>query len=235
MIPSQAYKHGVSLYKGKKANHPALFNLSIFNMFKEAFEKLDLADVATILDQVNPLLEGVQFDPVETTIMALDLPFYEGYRFLDIADHTSMPPLQRFVVYAPGKITVLNFSNEPIYTLNRDLPIKLNEEIIEEYVRFFFAYVRGKHGRFLIVENVDDINWKEDPPPTARKAIGKMLVPLKLNKAAKDGSYKMTACMMFKNSLFKSDINIKPNGLVALENEELLIEDMPVLDDTFGQ
>ena len=41
--------------------------------------------------------------------------------------------------------------------------------------------------------------------------------------------------MMFKDSLFKSDVTVQDNGVVSLQNEELLIEDMPVLDDTFGQ
>lgn len=205
------------------------------NVFRDAFEKLELADVATILDQVNPDFDGVQFDPVETTVMAVDLSFYPGFRFLDIADHTSMPPLQRFVIHSPEKAVVVDFTNEPIYALNKSVPIQLSEENIAEYIRFFFTYVRGRHGRFLIAESVDDIQWKEEPPPAARKAIGKMLSPVTLKKIGEDGTYHMEACMMFKDSLFKSDVNVKPDGLVSLENEELLIEDMPVLDDTLGQ
>ena len=41
--------------------------------------------------------------------------------------------------------------------------------------------------------------------------------------------------MVFKDSLFKSEVEVKPSGLVSLSNEELLVEDLPVLDDTFGQ
>lgn len=204
-------------------------------MFQDSFEKLELADVATILDQVNPDLEGVQFDPVEATIMAVDMPFYKGYRFMEIADHAAMPPAQRFIIYKPGDHTVLNFTNEPIYALNKKAPITLNEENVADYVRFFFTYVRGRHGRFIITEYVDDIAWKEDPPPAARKAIGKMLIPVTLKEITPEGVFHMQACMMFKDSLFKSDIKITPAGNVSLSNEELLIEDMPVLDDVFGQ
>ena len=204
-------------------------------MFQDAYTKLDLADVATILDQVNPEFDGAEFDPVETTIMAVDMPFYSGYRFLEIANHSVSPAMERFVIYSPEKFTVLDFSNEPIYALNKELPITLNDDTVIEYVRFFFTYVRGRHGRFLISEGVDDIQWKEEPPPAARKAIGKMLKVLGVKEKGADGSYKMDATMMFKDSLFKSDVNVSPDGAVSLTNEELLIEDMPVLDDTFGQ
>ena len=151
-------------------------------MFQDAHEKLELAEMATILDKLNPSFDGADFDPVETTIMAVDAPFYPGYRFLEITNHTVSPPMKRFALYSEEKFTILDFTNEPIYALNKELPISLTEENVSDYVRFFFTYVRGRHGRFLISEGVDDVNWKEEPPPAARKAIGKMLKVLEIKE-----------------------------------------------------
>ena len=204
-------------------------------MFREAFVKLELEDVATILDQVNPLLEGTPFDPVETTVLAQDLSFYPGYQLVEISDQSISPPLVRHVLYKPDDVVVLDWSNKPIYDLNGRAPIKLDEMNVCDYAYFFFTYVRGQHGRFIIVQNVDDIDWKEEPPPAARKAIGKMLEPLNIKEKAKNGVYHLEARVVFKDSLFKTDIYVEPNGQITLADEELLIEDMPILDDTFGQ
>ena len=192
------------------------------------------------MDAVNDHIDGGAFDPVDTTIMAIDVPFYPGYRFLEISDTSLTPARKRFVIIKSDQaniisdVVVLDWTNEPIYILNQKAPIQLNADNIAEYVRFFFTYVRGKHGRFIVTENVDDINWKEDPPPQARKAIAKMLVPVEL-KEEKDGNMYLEATMMFRDSLFKADVEVQPNGLVSLSNEKLLVEDMPVRDDTFGQ
>ncbi len=204
-------------------------------MFREAFEKLELDDVATVLDKVNPLLEGIVFDPIETVIMGIDLSFYPGYRLLDISDYSGMPASHRYAVCSPRSSVVLNFTNAPIYKMNADVPLVLNEDTVADYVRFFFAFVRGKHGRFRIAESIDDIFWKEDPPPAARKAIGKMITPVTLVKKGEDGTYHLQASLMFKDSLFRSNITVLKGGVVNLTDEELLVEDMPVLDDTFGQ
>lgn len=209
-------------------------------MFQEAFKKLELDELATVLDRINPHLDGSPFDPVDTTALGIELSFYPGYRFLDLADYSTMPGKRRFVLFKDSgnadenDVVVLNWTNEPIYLLNHNLPIVLNNENVAEYIRFFFTYVRGKHGRFIVTENVDDINWKEDPPPQARKAIAKMLIPLEILEE-KSGKYYLKSTMMFRDCLFKSDIEVQKNGLVTLMNEELLVEDMPVLDDTFGQ
>lgn len=204
-------------------------------MFQEAFTKLEVEETAIILDEVNPKLEGTPFDPLGTTVLAHDLPFYPGFRILDIADHSISPPLHRYVLYKPGQPVVLDFTNEPIYQLNRALPIKLDDNNVTDYVRFFFSYVRGRHGRFIVTESVDDIKWKDEPPPAARKAIGKMLEPVQIKEKLGGGIYHLIARVMFRDALFKTNVHVVPNGDVALSDEELLIEDMPVQDDTFGQ
>lgn len=204
-------------------------------MFQEAFEKLELAEIATILDEVNPGFDGAPFDPIETTILALEVPFYPGYRILDIADHRNMPPARRHILYAPKNSVILDFTNAPIYRLNEKLPITLTEDTVIDYLRFFFTYVRGQKGKFVVVESVDDIHWLEDPPPPARKAIGKMIEPVNVQKADAKGNFTLTFCVTFKNALFKTQALIDKKGRVTLGHEQLLIEDMPLIDETIGQ
>lgn len=205
-------------------------------MFQESFTKLDIEDVAPVLEEVNPKLDGIPLDALNTTILAYDMPFYPGYRLLDISDHAISPPLKRFVIHKPGDVVILNWTNDPVYDLNHRLPIRLSDENVAEYVRFFFSYIRGRHGRFIVVEGVDDIKWKEEPPPAARKAIGKMLDLVHVKQRSDDGkNYILEARVMFKDSLFKTDVMVNAQGDVVLTNEELLVEDMPVQDDTFGQ
>jgi hypothetical protein len=205
-------------------------------MFQEQFKKFELDQVATILDAVNPHLDLSPLDPLQSVVLGIDLPFYKGYQFLDISDYAQVPAVRVFVLYSQKKndVKVLNWTNAPIYAINKDLPIHLSEKNVPDYVRFFLSYVRGKHGRFIPVENVDDISWREDPPPAARRAISKMITPVTLEGVEKDGSYKLKACMMFRDSLFKADIFVAPDGTTRIMNEELLIEDMPVLDDVLG-
>jgi len=54
----------------------------------------------TVVENINPVLEGGTFDPETVTILAQNLSFYPGCRFLDVADFSAVPALQRFVVYS---------------------------------------------------------------------------------------------------------------------------------------
>lgn len=87
------------------------------------------------------------------------MPVFRTFR----PQHHARPP--HGAVHRPDGITVLDWTNAPIYKLNESVPIVLDDKTVGFYVRFFFTYVRGRHGRFLIVESVDDIAWKDEPPP----------------------------------------------------------------------
>lgn len=206
-------------------------------MFQNSYTKLNDAETKAVLDLTTPSFDGVAFDAASTVIMTRGLDFYPGYKFYDMADHSQNPALRRFVLIKKDKVVVLDFTNAPIYDLNKAAPIYLNEDTVVDYVHFFFQFVRGRHGRFLIVENVDDIAWREEPPPAAKTSIGKLIAPVGpvARDTPDDEHYYLRAQMMFRDSLFAADITVDKTGLVQLSNEQLLIEDMPVLDDTLGQ
>lgn len=204
-------------------------------MLQEALMRLDRLESEELLQEINPALGDTVFTPDNTTILAQDLEFYPGYRFLDIAEYDTAPALRRFVIYKAGDVTVLNWTNEPVYNLNGRAPLCLDDYNVGDYARFFFTYVRGRHGRFVVTENIDNIAWRESPPPAVRQTIGKMITPVTLHERRPDGSFDLSLCMMFKDSLFKSRVHVAADGTVSLSQEELLIEDMPVLDDIFGQ
>lgn len=205
-------------------------------MFQDTYTKLNPTDIESVLAKVAPSFEGVFFNPANTIIMSRVMDFYPGFKFYDIADHTNNPATRRFAMVKKDNVVVLDFTNAPIYDVNKSAPIYLNEDTVHEYVRFFFNFVRGRHGRFLIVENVDDISWREEPPSAAKKSISKLIMPVALiDKGLNDGHFYLHAQMMFRDSLFSADITVQGDGVVQLSNEQLLIEDMPVMDDTLGQ
>ena len=203
-------------------------------MFDEAYTKLEIEEVASILDRVNKKVEGSLFDPLETTILAVDVPYYPDFRFLDIADHATNPPLQRYALQKDKDIYLLDWSYKQIYEVNQAAPITLSDKNVLDYVRFFFSYVRGRHGCFIPCESLENINWSEDLPAAERKTIGKMVEPMKISEKLKNGVYKIDAKMMLKDTLFSADVFVEPSGKVVMTNQVILSDKMPVLDNVTG-
>ncbi len=204
-------------------------------MFQDVFIKLDSSQCETLLKEVNPNLAGSDFDAQTVTVIGHELSFYPGYHYYEIADYEAVPHKRKHIVYKPDDVIALDFTNKPIYALNEKVPLNLTTNNVADYLRFFFKYVRGPHGRFNIVESVDEISWNDEPPPAARKAVGNLLTPVTLNGRNADNAYHLSVCFVHKSTLYKANIFIEENGNVLLNDEEVLIEDLPVLDDTLRQ
>lgn len=205
-------------------------------MFKDAFEKLDEKSRKTILDRVAPKLDVSAFDPEKCTILAASPSFYPAHRFLEITDFDQTPPRIRTLIIsnsAPEDIYILNGTNQPVYTLNKKAPLVLTEDNMAEYIKFFFRYVRSSKGAFHVIESIDDIKWTEDPPPAAKKAISDMIFPVRCVQEGSNG-YALDVCLLFKNGLFKAIANLAADGTVILTGQDILIEDMPVMDDVLA-
>jgi hypothetical protein len=211
----------------------------------EDWQKLGSDVVARLLGEVNPRLAPVSFSPESTTIRLQKLPFYKDHALLELTDLSTVPGARKYVIYKPGAkapdtysgreasadVNVINWTNQTIYDTNDKAPIHLNEDTVVSYVKFFFSYVRGRHGRFLIIETIDDVRWQVEPPAQGRKVMQEMLAPVELENKEAD-TYNLSAFMVFKDSLFKTRIHVKSDGLVSMSDEDLKIEGMPILQDT---
>ncbi|MBI1215744.1 MAG: hypothetical protein GC185_07995 [Alphaproteobacteria bacterium] len=197
----------------------------------EDWQKLDPERAARVLSDINPYLEPVPFSEGETTVRMQRLPFYKDYTFYELTDLSAVPGARKYALCKPGDVNVVNWTNQTIYETNEKAPIALNDDSVVDYVKFFFNYVRGRHGRFLIIESIDDIRWQVEPPLQGRKVMQEMLEPVTVIGKDEDGTYNLEAFMVFKDSLFKTKVHVKRDGLVSMSEEELKIEGMPVLQD----
>ena len=206
-------------------------------MFSDAYTTIEDGQAVPLIEKLNEKLDGSAFDAHKVRVISHSLPFYNGYFLYEVSDFESEPTRVISFIAKEGEpdLFVLDGTNEPLYALNKAVPIFLNTEVAPIYARFFFYYVRGRFGRFNIIDNVDEINWREEPSPAGRKALSKMINPMVLDNEDKAGTYHLRASIIFKDSLFASDVSVEENGTVSLNNQEMLVEDIPVLDDSFGQ
>lgn len=208
-------------------------------ILEKDYRQLNKRETSSVLAAINPSIDIADFEAETCVIYAQKLDFYPGYQLLDMNSRNSDPAKRIFVIYYDDHhFEVLDWSNAPIYRLNDNASVQLDEDNIHDYVRLFFAMVRGRKGRFHIIESVEDLDWKDDPPPSTRKAISNMLMPLTLIQVnhSRDGeAFHLRAVFNHRDMLFQSDIHVTIYGRVRMDSEDILIENLPVFDENLGQ
>jgi len=197
------------------------------------WQKLDQDKAYKALELINPKIEPIAMDAENTSVRILPLSFYPNLKFYEMTDLSAVPAARKYALadQKSKNVYVVNWTNDPIYEANTEEEFILDKKTVKAYVSFFFAYVRGRHGRFIVIENFDEIKWQNEPPQQGRKVIQEMLAPVKVIDQDEDGTFNLEAYMLFKDALFKTTIHVAPDGNVAMSEEELKIEGMPIIQD----
>jgi len=209
------------------------------------FQTLSAAEADKLIAAIADEIEPTKLTPGKTNIHVAELPFYEEYKFYMMSDTTLPPPNARYMLYKPGDVSLMNWTNEPIYAVNERAPIKLSRKTMVPYAKFFFHYVRGQLGRFIIVEKPEEVVWLANANDKEKADVAAQLMPVTYKGVGRDNLYTLTATVVFKNALFKTDIKIAPYemdvfdpelgapehftvGQMKLTNEDLLLEELNV-------
>ncbi len=200
-------------------------------MFNETWDEIDPEAVPRLVAEINREIKDKQFDAVTTIGKKCALSFYADYDLIELVDtETSNPTFIRRVLYRPGDFHILNWTNGPIYTANEKGPISVSEDNAAAYSKFFFNFVKGRHGRFVIVEHIDEIAWEGSVPAKGKEAVAKIVKPVVVT-ANDGGRITLLAFMVFKDSLFRANVHVERDGMVSLSDEALVIEGMPITED----
>lgn len=209
------------------------------------FKTLDSAAADKLISDIASDISPVTLTPGKTSVQVADVPFYDEFKFYALSDSTLPPPNTRYILYKPGDVSLMNWTNEPIYSVNERAPIKLERQTIIPYAKFFFHYVRGQLGRFIIVEKPEEVVWLTNANDKEKADVAQRLMPVTYNGIGRDGLFTLTATVIFKNALFKTDIKIAHHetdvfdpesnqpehftiGQMKLTNEDLLLEELNV-------
>jgi len=214
-------------------------------MFDVTFNPLDQASSQKMLAEIGTDISPVNLPADKTEIGIYDLPFYDDFKLYALSD-TSLPkPNARYALYKPNDVSLMNWTNEPIYAVNERAPIKLDRKTVIVYAKFFFHFVRGQLGRFIIVEKPEEMVWLANATDKEKADVAARLMPVTYKGIGRDNLYTLTATVVFKNALFKTDIKIAPYemdvfdpetnqpehftiGQMKLTNEDLLLEELNV-------
>ena len=214
-------------------------------MIDLTFQTLDAAATQNFLADIASDIAPITLPEGKTSVQFSDLAFYDEFKLYAVTDTTLAAPNTRYMLYKQGDVTVLDWTNEPIYSVNERAPIKIDRKTSIPYARFFFHYVRGQLGRFIIVEKPEEVVWLANANAKEKADVNQRLMPVTYKGIGRDNLITLTATVVFKNALFKTDIKIAPFemdvfdpeinapehftiGQMKLTNEDLLLEDLNI-------
>ena len=187
------------------------------------------AEKKGFFDKVGIIDDKHQPSPETTDVHWRQLPFYKQVALVRLRDPNWDPHnLGIYYLTNKGELTRLDGTSPPIHMINAEAPIKVTEDNVLDYLRFFCFFVRGEEGPFLISETMDSFGMPQTMDDTSRKAIEGVLRPASYEGKNAEGHFLCDAIVFYSNALFLSNFAIQPSGMIEMMEDDPLVTDLPV-------
>ncbi|MBU6235103.1 MAG: hypothetical protein KGQ41_04605 [Alphaproteobacteria bacterium] len=198
-----------------------------------AYEKIEGQKAKKFIERLNEAWRGSPFDAARTVVHARPLSFVKGWMLAEASDAVTMPE-KKCIALDNGQTCVpVEYSPDFITNFAANQNMYLSHATAPDYVRFWFEYVRSGPEKFQLVETLDDIPWREEPTPQARKSLAKMITPLTLTGPVGTG-FAFKACVLFRDTLFDCTLEVTASGGVHFTNRTIMAESLTVTDSFTG-
>jgi len=186
-------------------------------------------ELAGFLEQINPIDGKYHVKAESTQVEWRMLPFYDQVALIRVKDpNWTNPKLNIYYLTDQGNLFRLNGTSPPIHEVNAKAPIKVTEENVLEYLRFFCFFVRGEEGPFYVAESMEDSNMPTEMDETTRSVIEGTIRPATFEGVNEQGHYLCDAVVFYSNALFIANFAVQPTGMIEMLDDEPIAADLPV-------
>jgi len=189
-------------------------------------------ELAGFLEQIGPIDNKLQVKADTTAVQWRELPFYESVALIRVKDPGWVD--QKLYVYYltdQGNLFRLNGTSPPIHEVNAKAPIKVNDQNVLEYLRFFCFFVRGEEGPFYVAETMEDPNMPTEMDEATRSVIEGTIRLAEFEGMNEQNHLLCNAVVFYSNALFIANFAVQPSGMIEMLDDEPIAADLPVKVD----
>ncbi len=157
-----------------------------------------------------------------------ELSFYDDHVLIELRFESGGGPERVFGLHGATETHWLDGSSAAIHDTNAAEELELTDDTVHDYIRFFFYFVRGDDGPFVLIESesevavVDSPGGNGDPSEllTRQATILSRVTPLTTRTVDEDGRWIVDCSVAFGSSFFTTTLAVAASGEVEMIDDE---------------
>lgn len=173
------------------------------------------------LEQVSPIDGKYKTSSQTTKVAWRSLPFYDQVALIRVSDSSWAPQsLNIYYLTLEGNLYRLNGTSPPIHEVNAAAPIRVTEDNVLDYLRFFCFFVRGEEGPFLIVEDMGNPYLPKNMDAQTKTAIESTVRAASYEGKNEQGYLLCDGVVFYSNALFIANFAVQPSGMIEMLDDD---------------
>jgi ATP-dependent Zn protease len=177
--------------------------------------------LARLADRAPQLSDGPRLVGAQCS----ELAFYDDHLLIELQFEGE--PVRVFGLHGPDETYWLDGTSAAVHETNEAESLELTEETLHDYIRFFFYFVRGDSGPFVLIEAEDEVGRAGDASDgnllelQAREAaIRGRITPLTTRSIDEDDRWIVDGSIAFDNTFFTTKLAVAASGEIEMIDDE---------------
>lgn len=178
-------------------------------------------------------IAGAATDPEKgLKVRVCRLPFYERYDWAELSDRQAPRHVAYLLIGEAMKPLSLAGDANAIKHANELAPLRLRRVHAARYLEFYCASLIAEHGRLLVIDDVNELEWSVPADESLLAALATDIVPPHIDGGElREGGLLMSATVLYGQTLARSRFRVAADGAVDLLQEVPLYVDLDVVPD----
>jgi ankyrin repeat protein len=197
------------------------------NFLTSPWQLADAESISSLIPRITSAYAKYPLDDSRTRIWWSRLSFYgPGVRLIRVRNpQWKDEKLFLYLLLHGAETYPLTGASPPLHELNGKAPLRLTENNVLDYLRFFCFFVRSQEGPFYVLEN--DLDPLIPDHPVVRQAVAGTLRPASFEGFNPQGDFLCDAVIYYSNAIFLANFAVEPSGMVRMLDDEPIAADLP--------
>ncbi|MEL6652397.1 MAG: pentapeptide repeat-containing protein [Bacteroidota bacterium] len=196
----------------------------------DAWSEVPESHLEELIKRVSPVDGKYRLDLETSRVFQRNLPFYKNVRLLAFIDPSwSNPNLVIYYLKDKDSLYRLNGTSTPMHEVNAKAPIKLNEDNVLEYFRFFLFMLRdGDKKPFRLLENIEVSELSGDLDKASKILMEDAIRSASFDGLDDENNFLLSGTVLYENYIAIVNSKVQLNGMIEFLDDEPIVEDLPV-------
>ncbi|MCP5368317.1 MAG: type IV secretory system conjugative DNA transfer family protein [Hyphomicrobiales bacterium] len=199
----------------------------------DAWTTLDDGARDGVLDRIAPRLEQQPYPTDTARLSRWSMPFFKDVDLYCLHLDDGGRGRLAFFAASPQRLYFFDGTSDRIHAMNENEGLDLDSHNVIDYLFFFSATIITEEGRFLIVDEFEDILWSEQPESDIEEMLRDSLGPVRLTDPGqdRDAPFMLEAAVLYGDSLFRARFRTHRDGNVEMVGDEPIMTGLRVDGD----
>lgn len=187
------------------------------------WNRLDRQNSIAVLERITTAADPGLFSASSSEAQFRSLPFYQNFMLYRVTNYATLPCFSLDFLSDGESFHLLDGSADPIFNVNAQGSLYLNENNVVDYVAFYLGNVMAEDGDIYMIQDPDDLPFIDSLSLDQQLELKARHKDAQIAVDQTSGDFIVLADLFYGGTLLKSAITVNTSGDIHIQPRDMLM------------